>query len=181
MIKKHFRIYGMIRPTILLATLFFLTLVIIHTDACFAKESNNKSLACDKEIAKTIVHATASGLGEVLKDVKTEDKRIALIRAFISPMRFYRDNSGYFYAYDFNGVNIVLATQKDLQGKNLYDHKDAKGKYVIRELIAAAKKGGGFVEYYWPKPGAKGEQKKLGYVERIPGTNYFIGTGVYLP
>ncbi|MFZ1982015.1 MAG: cache domain-containing protein [Smithella sp.] len=181
MIKKYFQNYTMIRPMILFTILFFLTLAIIHTDACFAKASNGTSLECDKEIAKTIVHATASGLGEVLKDVKTEDKRIALIRAFISPMRFYRDNSGYFYAYDFNGVNIVLATQKDLQGKNLYDHKDAKGKYVIRELIAAAKKGGGFVEYYWLKPGAKDEQKKLGYVERIPGTNYFIGTGVYLP
>ena len=181
MIKKHFRNYGMIRPTILITTLCFLTLIMIHTDASLAKASNDTSLECDKEIAKTIVHATASGLGDVLKDVKTEDKRIALIRAFISPMRFYRDNSGYFYAYDFNGVNIVLATQKDLQGKNLYDHKDAKGKYVIRELIAAAKKGGGFVEYYWLKPGAKDEQKKLGYVEGIPGTNYFIGTGVYLP
>jgi signal transduction histidine kinase len=181
MIKRHFRNYGMIRPIILLTTLFFLTLTMIHADACLAKASNDTSLECDKEIAKTIVHATASGLGEVLKDVKTEDKRVALIRAFISPMRFYRDNSGYFYAYDFNGVNIVLATQKDLQGKNLYDHKDTKGKYVIRELIAAAKKGGGFVEYYWLKPGAKDEQKKLGYVEGIPGTNYFIGTGVYLP
>ena len=180
MIKKYFRNCGMIRPTILLTTLFFLTLTMIYADACFAKASNDTSLECDKEIAKTIVYATASGLSEVLKDVKTEDKRIALIRAFISPMRFYRDNSGYFYAYDFNGVNIVLATQKDLQGKNLYDHKDAKGKYVIRELIAAAKKGGGFVEYYWLKPGVKDEQKKLGYVEGIPGTNYFIGTGVYL-
>ena len=179
--KKHLQNHKMIRPAMLFITLFFLALAMIHADICLGKTNCDTSLECNKEIAKTIVHATALGLGEVLKDVKTEDKRIALIRTFITPMRFYGDNSGYFYAYDFNGVNIVLATQKDLQGKNLYDHKDAKGKYVIRELIAAAKKGGGFVEYYWLKPGAKGEQKKLGYVERIPETNYFIGTGVYLP
>jgi len=42
------------------------------------------------------------------------------------------------------------------------------------------KKGGGFVEYYWVKPGIKGEHKKIGYVEPIPNTEYFIGTGVYL-
>jgi signal transduction histidine kinase len=42
-------------------------------------------------------------------------------------------------------------------------------------------KGGGYVEFYWVKPGFKTEFKKLGYVEPIPGTNYFIGTGVYLP
>jgi len=82
---------------------------------------------------------------------------------------------------DYNCVNIAHATQKDLQGKNLFDYKDTKGKYVIRELADAAKKGGGMVEYYWIKPGSKGELKKLGYVEPIPGTNYFIGTGVYLP
>jgi signal transduction histidine kinase len=48
-------------------------------------------------------------------------------------------------------------------------------------LSAAAKNGGGFVEYYWVNPSAttKDEQKKIGYVEPIPETNYFIGTGVY--
>jgi signal transduction histidine kinase len=68
-----------------------------------------------------------------------------------------------------------------LQGKNLYDYKDGKGNFVIRDLSTAAKNGGGFVEFYWGKPGSTNEFKKLGYVEPIPGTNYFIGSGVYLP
>ncbi|PKN51696.1 MAG: C50 carotenoid epsilon cyclase [Deltaproteobacteria bacterium HGW-Deltaproteobacteria-13] len=174
MIKKSFKSYGMI---VLLAAIFFM----INASAGFAQPAQDKSIECSKEIAKTVVHTTALGLGNILKDVKGEEKRIALIRAFVGPIRFYPDNSGYFYVYDFQCVNIAHATQKDLQGKNLYDHKDAKGKYVIRELSAAAKKGGGFVEFYWLKPGAKGEQKKLGYVEPVPGTKYFIGTGVYLP
>lgn len=176
MMKKSFKSYGIIGATILLIAVFFY----INTNTCFAADKD-KSIQCYKEIAKTVVHATALGLGEILKDVKTEDERIALIRAFVSPIRFYPDNSGYFYGYDFKCVNIAHATQKDLQGKNLYDHKDVKGKYVIRELSAAAKKGGGFVEFYWVKPGTKGEKKKRGYVEPIPGTDYFIGTGVYLP
>lgn len=174
MVKRSIKSYGMI---VLLATIFFM----INAGAGFAQPAQGKSIECSKEIAKAVVHATALGLGDILKDVKAEEKRIALIRAFVSSIRFYSDNSGYFYVYDFKCVNIAHATQKDLQGKNLYDHKDAKGKYVIRELSAAAKKGGGFVEFYWVKPGAKGEQKKLGYVEPVPGTKYFIGTGVYLP
>lgn len=176
--KSYYKIIG---TTILFIAVFFLILTSIPANTCFAQTNNNTSIECQKDIAKTIVHAAASGLGEILKDVKTEDKRIAMIQAFISKIRFYSDNSGYFYAYDFNCVNIAHATQKELPGKNLYDHKDAKGKYDIRALTAAAKKGGGFVDYYWLKPGVKGEQKKLGYVEPIPGTNYFIGTGVYLP
>jgi len=77
--------------------------------------------------------------------VKAEDKRIALIRNFISPIRFYPDKSGYFYVYNSKNMNIAHATQKDLQGKDLNDHKDVKGKFVIRELNEAAKKGGGLL------------------------------------
>jgi signal transduction histidine kinase len=134
-----------------------------------------------KEISKTMVHSVAAGLGGVLTHVKSEKARISVIRSFVAPVRFYPDNSGYFYVYDSKCVNIAHATQKELQGKNLYDYKDTKGKYVIRALSEASKKGGGFVDFYWVKPGSKEESPKMGYVEPIPGTDYFIGTGVYLP
>jgi methyl-accepting chemotaxis protein len=42
-----------------------------------------------------------------------------------------------------------------------------------------ARAGGGFVKYIWPKPGA-GDTRKLTYAEMIPGTQMWIGTGVYL-
>jgi signal transduction histidine kinase len=181
MMKKNFQNYKMMGTITLFAAVLFLMFTVISTNTCFAKTDDNSGIECSKDIAKNVVHSTALGLGEILKGVKEEDKRIALIRSFISPIRFYQDKSGYFYVYNTKCVNIAHATQKDLQGKNLYDHKDVKGKFVIRELNDAAKKGGGFVEFYWVKPGAKGEQKKMGYVEPIPGTDYFIGTGVYLP
>jgi signal transduction histidine kinase len=146
-----------------------------------AQTAERTGMECYKETARTITHGIAVGLGGILKTAKGEKDRIELIRAFIDPIRFYSDQSGYFYVYDFTCVNIAHATQKDLVSKNLSDYTDGRGKYVIRELSAAAKKGGGFVEYYWVKPGVKGEVKKLGYVEPIPGTDYFIGTGVYLP
>ena len=49
----------------------------------------------------------------------------------------------------------------------------------MRELAQAAQRGGDFVEYTFVKPGG-GEQPKLSYAERIPGTEYWIGTGVYV-
>jgi signal transduction histidine kinase len=179
--KKYFQNYKTIGTAILMIAVTFLTLTVINANTCLAQANDDKFIECNKDIAKTVVHATALGLGEILKDVKTDKERIALIRSFISPIRFYSDKSGYFYVYNFSCVNIAHATQKDLQDKNLYDHKDVKGKYVIRELSTAAKNGGGFVDFYWLKPGSQGEQKKMGYVEPIPGTDYFIGTGVYLP
>ena len=137
-------------------------------------------LEWNKKIAKAVVHTHAVMLGEVGKDFDTEEERIDFIRTAIDSVRFYDDQSGYFYVYNYDCVNIAHATQKDLVGQNLYDYTDCKGKYVIRELSAAAAVGGGFVEYYWIKPGSSGEKLKLGYVEPIPQSDYFIGTGVYM-
>ena len=179
--KSCFRRHGAVSTFIVFLGLSMFCLMTLSVGTVWAQSKSIAGTEHYQEIAKTMVHGIAAGLGNALKDVKGENDRIALIRTFIAPIRFFPDQSGYFYAYDFNCVNIAHAVQKDLPGKNLYDYKDSKGKYVIRELSAAAKKGGGLVEFYWQKPGAQGEQRKLGYVEAIPGTNYFIGTGVYLP
>jgi len=135
-------------------------------------------LEMNKKIAVTAVHTAAAGLGGVLKDIHNEDIRVGIIRSFIAPVRFYPDKSGFFYVYTFAGQCIAHATQKNLPGRDLSNYKDSKGKYFARELAAAASRGGGFVEFNWVKSGT--EQKKLGYVERIPGTDYFIGSGVHL-
>ena len=179
--KKDFQKHMAGKILTVLLGLSVVCLMTFSAGASWGQAKDNAGTRCYEEIAKTMVHGTAVGLGNLLKDVKGEKKRIALIKAFIAPVRFFPDQSGYFYAYDFKCVNIAHAIQKELPGKNLYNHQDTKGKYVIRELSAAAKNGGGFVEFYWLKPGTQGEQKKLGYVEAIPGTNYFIGTGVYIP
>jgi signal transduction histidine kinase len=133
-----------------------------------------------KQIAVAVVHASAVGLGEVLKKYRSEAERADLIRTYIDKIRFFPDQSGYFFVYNMNGMNIALPNPNAWQGKNLFDHQDSKGRYVIREVAEAAKKGGGFVEYYWPRPGVEGEQKKLSYAETIPGTGYFIGAGFYI-
>lgn len=172
--------YTFIASALLLA---FMTLFSLSSPVQASSEGKAKPVPMEqyKEIARTMVHGAAAGLGGELANVKNEKERIDLIRAFVAPIRFYSDGSGYFYVYDFKCVNIAHATQRDLEGKNLYDYKDGKGKYVIRALSEAAKKGGGFVDFLWVKPGSKEESPKLGYVEPIPGTDYFIGTGVYLP
>lgn len=146
-----------------------------------AAAADNTQMDFYKEIAKTMVHGTAAGLGEALKSMKTEKECIDLIRAFVSPIRFYPDNSGYFYVYDLDCTNIAHAARKELHGKSLLNYKDEKGNFACRVMRDAAKKGGGFAEFYFSRPGTAGEFKKLGYSEPIPGTNYFIGSGVYLP
>lgn len=138
-------------------------------------------IAKNKEIALAVVHSSAAGIGETLKSIPDSAQGVQFIRTYIDSIRFYEDKSGYFYVYNYQCINIAHATQKNLQGQDLYNYQDSKGKFVIRELSEASRQGGGFVEFYWIKPGETGEKLKIGYVEPIPGTNYFIGSGVYVP
>lgn len=161
---------------VFMATLTVLTMGFVSCGQSGAvlsiEESNNR-------LAVSTVHVAAVGLGEILKNIKDENQRIETIRSFIDTIRFFNDKSGYFYVYYYNCVNVAHAIDKTLLGKDLTDYKDMKGKFVIRELSASAKNGGGFVTFYWPHPQTQEEQRKIGYVEPIPGTDYFIGTGYY--
>jgi signal transduction histidine kinase len=145
-------------------------------------ERTKRKLDFEKQIAVAVVHSSAIGLGAVMNNYQSEADRTNFLRSFASPVHFYSDESGYFFIFTFDGLNIVHANPKELEGQNLYNQQDSKGNFIVRKMSEVAKRGGGFVEYYWNKPGAESgeQQRKLGYVEPIPGTNYFIGAGVYM-
>ncbi|MBI9110597.1 methyl-accepting chemotaxis protein [Maridesulfovibrio ferrireducens] len=120
----------------------------------------------------------ALSLGEELKDVHDQDDKVEFIRKAVDKIRFEKDKSGYFFVYR-GTVNVALPTKKAVQGKDLKNAKDKNGVYFVQDLARAALSGGGFVSYVFDKPG-KGIQPKLGYAEMIPGTDMWIGTGVYI-
>lgn len=153
-------------------------LLFLAVNQGLAAEQNT---ACTKEILQTVIHASGLSLVELLKSVADETGKKNMIRTFVKAVRFFPDDSGYIYVYTLDGVVVGHGGMPDLEGKNLIDHRDARGFYDVRMAIATAKKGGGFFEHYWPRPGGKGEFRKLTYVEVISGTNYFIGAGAYVP
>jgi methyl-accepting chemotaxis protein len=127
---------------------------------------------------KVATHAAAIMAGEAIDGIRDKKEAIAIIRKLIDKIRFESDNSGYFFVYD-GTVNVSLPPKKELQGKDLASIQDKNGVKLVQMLRDKARQGGGFVEYIWPKPGA-GDQPKLSYAEMIPGTNMWIGTGVYI-
>lgn len=133
-------------------------------------------------IVKEATKAMATGIGGLLAGFCTDSlDGIAVCRKFIDHIRFFDNQSGYFFIYDFNHYNIAHATQKDLQGEDLTDYQDSRGNYVIRDLVYIASAiGEGFYEYYWNNPLTNLEEKKLAYVTKIPGIDYLVGSGFYL-
>lgn len=101
-----------------------------------------------------------------------------------------RDKSGPFFFMDTyvfvettDGVELVNPGQPSLEGSNLMDMKDVKGKAAVREYIAAAlKHGSAWVEYWWYRPGQNTASRKMSYVRSVrsgPDT-YIVGSGLYV-
>jgi signal transduction histidine kinase len=169
----------------LLPLILGLCLIFVFSAAgCKSTATTNSSqndLESKKATAVAVVHSSAVGLGAVLGNYQSESDRTNFLRSYADPIKFYPDQTGYFFIYNFDCLNIALPNPKELEGTNLYNHQDSKGNYPIRQMSALAQKGGGFAEYYWIKPGSNSttEERKISYVEPIPGTQYFIGAGVY--
>ena len=135
-------------------------------------------LADQKAKLKVAGHSVALALGNAISGVNSLEEKIQIIRQNIDNIRFEDDKSGYYFVYN-KTTNVALPPKKELQGKDLGGLQDKNGVYIVRDMYQKSSAGGGFVEYIWPKPQA-GDVPKLSYSEMIPGTEMWVGTGVYL-
>lgn len=132
-----------------------------------------------KQIRDAVVIAQKSVEHE-LQSYSNKDEALEKIRAMLAPIRFAENDSGYFFIYDSKGNNIAHAANANVHGKNLINLKDPNGVYIIQDLIRAGQTGGDFFEYIYAKPGSPTPQPKLSYAGPISGTDWYIGTGVYI-
>ena len=120
----------------------------------------------------------ATSIGAAIQGVGDAGEQVDVIRKLINDIRFEADKSGYFFVYK-GTVNVILPPKPETEGKDLGETKDVNGILFVRELQKAAQDGGGFVDYVFAKPN-KGDQPKVSYATMIPGTDMWIGTGVYI-
>ncbi len=100
----------------------------------------------------------------------------------VRPIRF-NEGRGYFFIYTMQGVNVMHPLLPELEGKLLWNMRDANGLYIIRELVALLKKNpqGGYLDWLFPRPGDKeNDWDKMGYVRYFEPYDWFIGTGEYV-
>jgi len=59
----------------------------------------------------------------------------------------FRYGDLYLTVFNLEGICKAHGTRRDLIGKNMYNEQDPDGLYYVREIIAKAKAGGGWVSY----------------------------------
>jgi methyl-accepting chemotaxis protein len=77
----------------------------------------------------------------------------------------YGNGSGYFWINDMHPKMVMHPIKPEMNGTDLTGNKDPNGKALFVEFVNTVKAGGqGFVDYYWPKPGAPEPVEKFSHV-----------------
>jgi methyl-accepting chemotaxis protein len=99
--------------------------------------------------------------------------------AIIKGLRYAKD--GYF-TISSGTMSLMHPIKPENNGKDLVDLKDPKGTYVYRAIAAAGAlpEGGGFINYYWSRPGSTEPVPKMSRVVHYEPWNWDLTTGVYM-
>ncbi|MBN2964493.1 cache domain-containing protein [Sulfurospirillum sp. T05] len=89
---------------------------------------------------------------------------------------------GYIWVHDTTHHLVAHPFRQESIGIDDTNNTDATGALIFRSFIDTAQTfpEGGFVEYYWARPGVETPAKKIGFLKLEPQYGWVIGTGVYV-
>ena len=178
----------MIRGKILLF-ISLLVVLILTVENIFSYVSLSKAYGEAVDVARngfdSVIKSETQSMVSLLNDnyKKYQDHLITGQEAMDNAKRLIRTtkygSDGYFEADSESGVCAAHMNQS-YEGKNRLESKDSAGNYYIKNIIAAGNKnGGGFSEYYFPKPGKSGLVLKRAFTQKFEPYGWYITTGVY--
>jgi methyl-accepting chemotaxis protein len=139
-------------------------------------EERSSDLRNVDELALNIVKqfGDKAAAGTLSKD-EAQKQAMAIIKG----LRYAKD--GYF-TISSGTMSLMHPIKPENNNKDLVDLKDPKGTYVYRAIAAAGAlpEGGGFVNYYWSRPGSTEPVPKMSRVVHYGPWNWDLTTGVYM-
>lgn len=179
-----------LRQKILALALLPLILAIIAITALVTQQSTQLARASIATFEQNLLKAkeqellnltnmAISAFAEIYDAAGPDDEEAKQqVRTILSSLDYGPD--GYFFAYDYDGVNIVHPRQNFRIDQNWIDLVDPDGNRVIYNLIERAKEGGGMHQYKWEKPSVGSIADKLSFAVGLDKWGWMLGTGVYL-
>lgn len=166
--------------------LWFPLLVLLATIVGLTAFNSNQMwsnmLSSRQDKVRSVVESTAAVLQHFYQMEKegtlSRDQAQDAARAVLRTVRYSGDE--YVFAYTETGELKVLGRNPAKEGVHWYDRKYANGRYMVREFIDTAKKGGGFTQYAAPKVQGGPDLQKITYVDEFVPWKWTIGSGLYL-
>jgi len=114
--------------------------------------------------------------------VLTPEKAKAQAMQALKKLRYGPEGKDYFWINDFGPKMVMHPYRADLDGKDISDFKDPKGKHLFVEFVKVCKeKGEGFVDYLWQWKDDKNRiVPKTSFVKAFTPWGWILGTGIYV-
>ncbi|MGQ9687509.1 MAG: cache domain-containing protein [Desulfobaccales bacterium] len=175
-----------IRTKILALFGFFILLFIGFVFAWVLPTTKQAVMKQKKEQIQFLVQSAMSLLKQYHQEElngqmsRAEAQKQAMSR--IKALRYGPEGKDYFWINDFGPKMVMHPFRPDLDGKDLNDFKDPKGKALFVEFVKTCRsEGAGFVDYMWQWKDDKSRiVPKLSYVQTFAPWGWIIGTGVYI-
>ncbi|MDA8133453.1 MAG: cache domain-containing protein [Desulfobacteraceae bacterium] len=126
-------------------------------------------------------YALASHIYGTDKNTVPEDVLKSRIIETLRTMK-WDNGKGYFFIFDHKGATVLNADIPEMEGHDMLDMKDMEGNFVVRDILALARKQDlGFYPYRWSKPGALGiDHLKIICVKNFEPFDWAICAGFYV-
>lgn len=153
-----------------------LGVVFLNSEKNAILQEHQNSIKNAVELTNTLVEHYQKLVAE--SKMNEADAKQAALTA-VKNLRF--GDNGYVWINDLHPRMVMHPILPAMDGQDLSDNKDPKGKLLYVEMRDLAKsKGGGYVSYLWPKPNSSTPVDKIAYVKLNAQWSWVIGTGVYL-
>lgn len=117
-----------------------------------------------KQAQAFVAHAKKVGIEQAIKDANTAPE--------------WKLGGMNVNVVDMNGRCHASSLNEKLVGKDTLQIKDPNGKEFVKEFIATAKKGEGWVDYQFINPQSKKLEGRLMFVKKLPNYEGFVGIGI---
>jgi len=181
---RNFKISTRLNVILIIATAFPVVISILmgigltSVKSLSKEQIGNLAFVLQKQKIKSNTHSMALAIGASISNEKNNDKQIQLINEMVAKIRYEIDLTGYFFI--FKGTEKIAWPSEHLDElKNQAFHIDKNGSMYIKQLYLNASRGNDFVLTTFSKNN-KEKRTKLFYSEMIPGSQFWIGTGVFL-
>ena len=144
-----------------------------------AAVSNTNVFSQDMETKKTVTpQGVVENVHKAAELLKTKGKEgLEILR---DPQYELNTGDAYIFIIDVE-ESLVVSNPRfpERNGGNIREHLDWAGKHYGIELCDVAMRGGGWIEFVWPKPGSTEGVRKISYIYPVPGLRYTVCAGIY--
>jgi PAS domain-containing protein len=167
---------------VVLAFIFFAGLIFLYLIPGFEKVMMERKRTMLQEISSSAYSLLTHFHSMETSGTMTRDEAMELAKSSVGSIRYGSDQKDYFWITDLQPVMIEHPYRKDLNGKDLSDFRDSKGKVIFVEFVnAVSATGESYVDYMWQwNDDSTRIVPKLSYVRLFKPWGWIIGTGIYI-